>query len=67
MSAMRPSSDSAAGANSQPPVCLGKPGDVEAGRAVVGVQQPEAGAGEDLVAPALAGSTLAIVEADRNW
>ena len=66
MSAIRPSSENAAGANSQPPVTFGKPGDVAPGRAVVGVQQAEPGAGDDLVASS-AGSTLAMSEADRNW
>ena len=66
MSAMRPSSESAAGAKSQPPVTFGKPGDVEAGGAVVGVQQAEAGAGDTWLV-GRAGSTLAMSEEERNW
>ena len=63
---MRPSSLTAAGANSQPPVTFGKPRDVLAGRAVVGVQQAEPGARQHLVASRRR-PTLAIVELDRNW
>ena len=67
MSAMRPSSENAAGANSQPPVTFGKPGDVEAGRAVVGVQEAEARCRRRPGWSVEPESTLAMSEAERNW